>query len=74
MIKIHVLIEITDGKIKFDFSGSDKQVKGPVNCLWPSVAACVQYVVKCIIDPDLPANAGTFRPIDIIVPEGSFLN
>jgi len=73
LIKIHVVIKVSGERIKFDFNGSNKQVRGPLNCRWPSVSACVQYVIKCILDPDLPTSAGTFRPIDIIIPEGSFL-
>ena len=74
LIKVHVSVEIGEKRIKFDFNGSSNQVKGPLNCRWPSVSACVQYIIKCIIDPDLPTNAGAFRPIDIVIPEGSFLN
>ena len=74
LIKIHVSVNIEDERIVFDFSGSHRQVRGPINCRWPSVAACVQYVVKSILDPCLPTNAGAFRPIEIIVEEGSLLN
>ena len=38
--------------------------KGPLNCRWPSVAACVYYVLKACLDPELPPNAGAYRPID----------
>ena len=38
------------------------------------MAACVYYVFKALLDPELPPNAGAYRPFDIIVREGSVLS
>ena len=59
---------------KVDFSKSDDAALGPINCRWPSVAACVYYVFKAILDPELPPNAGAYRPFEIIVRDGSVLS
>jgi 5-oxoprolinase (ATP-hydrolysing)/N-methylhydantoinase A len=32
------------------------------------------YVLKCLLNPDVPSNAGDFRPVRITAPEGSVLN
>ena len=45
-----------------------------MNCRWPSVAACVYYVLKAMLDPELPPNAGAYRPVDIKVRDGSLLS
>jgi N-methylhydantoinase B len=66
LLKIRVTVTIRGGAMTADFSGSDPQTAGPLNCRWPSVAACVYYVLKCIVDPDLPPNAGAYRPISVI--------
>lgn len=73
LITLRVSVEVDDGRITTDFEASDAQVAGPLNCRWPSVAACVFYVLKCLVDPDLPANAGAFRPITILTKPGTIL-
>jgi N-methylhydantoinase B len=72
-IRLSVTIEVNDDSIRFDFSASDDMTLGPINCRWPSVAACVYFVMKCLVDPDLPPNSGACRPIEIITREGSVL-
>ena len=73
-ITIRVTLErVVDG-VRVDFSATDRAARGPLNCRWPSVAACVYYVLKGVLDPDLPANAGTYRPVEIITAEGSLLS
>jgi N-methylhydantoinase B len=39
-----------------------------------SLLATIYYAVKAIVDPDIPANAGYYRAIRVIAPEGSVLN
>ena len=57
-LTLRVTITVRNGGLVADFSASDPQTPGPLNCRWPSVAACVYYVLKCVVDPDLPPNAG----------------
>ena len=71
---IRVEIEARGDSIRTDFSASDDAALGPINCRWPSVAACVYYVFKAILDPELPPNAGAYRPFEIIVRDGSVLS
>jgi len=73
LITIRVTVTVQDDEICFDFAGTDPQVRGPLNCRWPSVAACVFFVMKSLLDPGLPPNAGAYRPIRIEIPEGSLL-
>ena len=74
LIKIKVAVIVEGDEVAFDFEGTDPQVAGPLNCRWPSVAACVFFVIKALIDPELPPNAGAYRPIHIHIPEGSLLS
>ena len=71
---IRVSIDARGDSIRLDFTDTDDAVRGPLNCRPPSVAACVYYVLKAVLDPDLPANAGAYRPIDIVTREGSILS
>ncbi|HXN22804.1 MAG TPA: hydantoinase B/oxoprolinase family protein [Candidatus Dormibacteraeota bacterium] len=73
---VHLKARVTlDGKsVTFDFTGTDSQRPAPMNCnLTQTFTACV-YVLKCLIDRDIPLNEGFYRPIHIVAPEGSAVN
>lgn len=73
-IPIHVAIDITDDGIAVDFTGTAEQVAGQINTARAAVEASVYYVIKTILDPTLPANAGFYRLVDITIPSGTLLN
>jgi N-methylhydantoinase B len=57
-----------------DFSGSAPRHAGNLNCpLAVTLSAC-WFAVRVLTDPDIPPCAGTYRPVRVIVPEGSLLN
>ena len=60
--------------ITVDLSQSDAQARGMMNCTLAGTIAAVYIFVKGIVGRDIPANDGCFRPIRVIVPEGTFLN
>jgi N-methylhydantoinase B len=74
LIRIKCTIEIRDGDIYFDFTGTSPQVRGPLNCRKKSAAAGPYYVTRAMIDPEVPPNDGAYRPIHINIPEGSLLH
>ena len=73
-IRIEAGIRVTDGKIRLDFTGTAGQVRGNVNCPLSVTAAAVYYVFRCLLPPQAPACAGTFRPITIKTPPGSLVD
>ncbi len=58
----------------FDFSGSAKQVQGPLNAVFSVTLSAVYYVVRCVTDSTIPANAGCFKPITVKAPSGTIVN
>lgn len=57
-----------------DFSGSSAQTMGATN-VGPAMALnAVASVAKTYLDPHTPVNHGSFNPIEVINPPGSFLN
>jgi N-methylhydantoinase B len=57
-----------------DFTGSSPQSMGPLN-VGPAMALnSVATVVKSFLDPHSSINHGSFKPIEVINPVGSFLN
>ncbi len=73
-VPIVLTLCIEGDTVKLDFTGTAPQVKGAVNVVRNALAATVYYALKAIIDPDLPPNAGFYRPIEIYAPEGTLVN
>jgi N-methylhydantoinase B len=73
LIRIKATLTVRKDRIVVDFAGTDKQVKGPMNARISAAQACVYFVLKCIIDPDLPTNSGAYRPIEVKAEEGSLV-
>ena len=73
-IKINLTIRVQQAEIKLDFSGTDKQVDGNINCPLSVAAASVYYVFRCLMPAHTPACAGSFRAISLFAPAGCLLN
>ena len=74
LVRIEVTATIAGSELTVDFTGSDSQVAGPINCVPASTLSAVYYIVKVAIDPDVPNNAGCYRPVHVVLPEGSIVN
>jgi len=74
LIPIRCTVRVEDEDIHFDFSGTSPQVRGPLNCRRKSAASGPYFVMKAMVDPEVPPNDGTYRPIHIHIPEGSLLH
>jgi len=77
-VRVWVRCEITvKGDIlKVDFSKSDKQRKGFVNCVFNSTFSNTLSALFMFLDPSLAEyhNEGSLRPFTIYAPPGSVLN
>jgi len=60
--------------ISFDFTGSSEQDERNLNCPISVTASACFFAVRVITDPDIPASAGAYRPIEVIAPAGTLLN
>jgi len=73
-----VLIKLTIRKtgqgLVFDFTGSDPQVPGNINLTANAVRSSVCYVLKALLDPDMPNNEGVFQAFEIVAPVASIVN
>ncbi len=72
-LPIQVALEIAEDRLILDFAGTAPVTAGPVNIALPTAVATAYVAIKHIF-PDLPANAGVMRPIEVRVPEGSLLS
>lgn len=70
-----VRVVVQGDELLVDWSGAPPQVeRGGINCTLSYTAAHTVYTLKCILTPDIPSNAGCFRPIRVQAPPGSVLN
>ncbi len=72
--KICVRVIKRNDHMSFDFTGTVKQVKSPLNMTYNALIACVFYSVKTMIDPEAPTNAGISRTFDVVAEEGTIIN
>ena len=73
-MKLAARIVIDDEGILFDFRGCDKQRRAPVNSTYSMTYAAAAYVLRCVIDIDVPINAGFYRSVRILTTEGSVVH
>jgi len=73
-VKIQVTITVEKNRLLIEYSGTDKQVNGPVNAVLGVTLSGVYYVLRCLTDPSIPMNDGCYRPVKMHVPEGTLMN
>lgn len=73
-----IVVKISIDKVKLraciDFTGTSAQQNNNLNAPKAITQAAVMYVFRCLVNDDVPLNAGCMQALDIIVPEGSLLN
>jgi N-methylhydantoinase B len=72
---LHIRVVVTrtrENDLLFDLSQSSPPCKGPMNSVIATTRSSVYLAIKHIF-PDVPINAGTFEPLKIADPEGTFL-
>ncbi len=73
-IHLRVTARIEGDRLTLDFTGTDPQVEGNLNCPLPVTKSAAFFAVRVLTDPDAPPSAGAFRPIEVIAPQGCLLN
>lgn len=72
--KIHVDVHVRGNEFIADFTGSDPQARGPINCTLAVAMGATYNAVLHMTDPSIPRNSGAFRPIRILAPPGTIAN
>jgi len=73
-IVVRASVDAARGEAVLDFTGSSAQLSSNFNAPASVVDAAALYVFRCLVDDDIPLNAGCLTPLKIIVPDGSMLN
>ena len=71
-IELHATV---DGEqLTLDFTGSAPRHEGNLNCPEAVTRSACYFALRVLTDPDIPPNAGAYRPVVVVAPPGSLLN
>lgn len=69
-VRIHAKITVAGDQLTVDLSGSAPEVGGPINATLGSSSSAVYFAVVAAADHPIHPNAGCYRPVKIVAPEG----
>lgn len=73
-IQVKVAVHVIGDRIVVDYEGSSPEVAAAVNVTFNMTRSYSMYPIKLALDPAVPNNEGSFRPVTVKAPEGSLLN
>ncbi len=73
-ILVRAKVTIRGDSITIDFTGTAEAVPGNVNCPLPVTRSACYFALRVLLPKDIPANAGTYAPLEIKAPKGSLVN
>ncbi len=68
-VPLRVALAVRDGALELDFAGTSPMVRGNVNCPIQVTRAAALFVLRALLDDDVPTNDGIARPIRIVTPD-----
>jgi N-methylhydantoinase B len=73
-IALRVEATVDGDRLLLDFSGTDPQTGGNLNCPLSVTKSAAFFAIRVLTDPDAPPSAGAHRPIEVRAPAGCLLN
>lgn len=74
-LPVRATVTIKGDTAEIDFTGTADQVRRNLNAPFAAtVSAALSCLKAALTSPDIPFNAGAFRPITVTAPKGSMLN
>ena len=70
---IKLQVHKNDDRLIFNFGGSSPPCRGPMNSVLATTQSSVFLAMRHIF-PEVPISAGAFEPLQIVRPEGTFLD
>lgn len=70
-VPVKLKITVAGDQMVLDLRGSSPQTPGSVNCGFAQTVSAAKLAFKFIINPEIPATAGTFRNLKILTDKGS---
>jgi N-methylhydantoinase B len=73
-LRVRATVRIAGDEVEVDLGGTSPQTAGPTN-VGPAMAPTGAFtILKAFLDPGGEINAGAFRPLRVITPEGTLVN
>ena len=72
-VRVNLAVTVSPERLVLDYGGSSPQTLGNINAVAPMTYSASFFAIKVLTDPEVPVNAGTFRAVELRLPEGSFL-
>jgi N-methylhydantoinase B len=73
-VPVVVTLSAAKGVLRLDFSGSSPVVPGNVNCPASVTRAAAVFVLRTLLEGDVPTNDGIARALELVIPERSALS
>jgi len=70
-VEVVVSLEALGDRLRLDFTGTAAMVAGNVNAPFAVTRAAAVFVLRTLLDDDVPTNDGIARALELVVPEGS---
>jgi N-methylhydantoinase B len=71
---VRVRVTKRGDRAEVDFSGTSRQARSCINATALDAKTTVGVAFKYLLDPRTPFTSGTWRPIDIVLPEGTVIS
>ena len=72
-LRIRAEVTIGGSGMSMNFDGTDRQVAGNLNAPFAVTLSAAYYVLRCLTDPGAPPNAGAYRAMRVVAPEGTLV-
>ncbi|HUQ83134.1 MAG TPA: hydantoinase B/oxoprolinase family protein [Gemmatimonadaceae bacterium] len=69
-VPVVVDVSVRDGRLRLDFAGTSPAVRGNVNCPRSVTRAAAVFVLRTLLDDDVPTNDGIADALDLVIPPG----
>ncbi|GMR19665.1 MAG: hydantoinase B/oxoprolinase family protein [Gammaproteobacteria bacterium] len=73
-IKLVIRVDRAEESITIDFTGTSSQRPNNMNAPASVCKAAVLYVLRTLVQEDIPLNHGCLKPVTLIIPPGCMLN
>jgi 5-oxoprolinase (ATP-hydrolysing) len=72
-IAVDIRIDPQQRRARISFEGTSPQQPNNFNAPSSITRAATLYVVRSLVDDDIPMNEGCLEPVELVIPEGSML-
>ncbi|MGH3088399.1 MAG: hydantoinase B/oxoprolinase family protein [Rubrobacteraceae bacterium] len=73
-IPIKATVTVNGDSMEIDFDETSSAARGNVNCPLAVTRSACYFALRVLLPDDVPANAGTYIPLQIKAPRGSLVN